>query len=89
MSISAILEPHATQVEFTTDSLVVHLDDGRSISVPLEWFPRLRTASEDARQAWRLVGRGVGIHWELLDEDLSVRGLLDGVREIAPLMRAS
>lgn len=89
MSISVVHEPHATRVEFTADSLVVHLDDGRVISAPLEWFPRLRAAAVEARSQWRLIGRGVGIHWESLDEDVSVRGLLDGVREIAPLTRAS
>lgn len=89
MNTLIVPEPHAIQVEFTADSLVVHLDDGRIISAPLEWFPRLRSASPEVRQAWRLIGRGVGIHWESLDEDLSVRGLLLGVRDTAPLMRAS
>ena len=89
MNTLVVPEPHARQVEFTADSLVVHLDDGRTISAPLEWFPRLRTASEEVRREWRLIGRGVGIHWESLDEDLSVRGLLLGVPDIAPLMRAS
>jgi hypothetical protein len=76
MSISAPDEPRATQVEFTTDDLVVQLEDGRRIHVPLEWFPRLRDASLEALAEWRLIGRGVGIHWPKLDEDLSVRRLL-------------
>ncbi len=63
-------------VEFTDDSMVVHLTDGRTLAVPLEWFPRLRDASPEQRAAWRLVGQGIGIHWEELDEDLSTRGLL-------------
>jgi Protein of unknown function (DUF2442) len=78
MNTSVGREPHALSVEFGTDTLVVHLEDGRSISAPLEWFPRLRDSSEADRNRWRLIGRGVGIHWETLDEDLSVRGLLEG-----------
>jgi hypothetical protein len=69
-------------VEFGADTLIVHLEDGRSISAPLEWFPRLRDASATERGQWRLVGRGVGIHWEALDEDLSVRGLLEGTAAV-------
>lgn len=76
MSISPTDEPRAQSLEFTTDALVVQLLDGRSISVPIEWYPKLRDASAEDRLAWRLIGRGVGIHWERLDEDLSVRGLL-------------
>jgi uncharacterized protein DUF2442 len=69
-------EPTATTVAFTDDSLVVTLEDGRILSVPLEWFPRLRDASPKARRNWRLVGKGYGIHWPTLDEDISVPGLL-------------
>jgi hypothetical protein len=54
----------------------VLLQDGREVSVPLEWFPRLRDATEEERNSWRLIGGGIGIHWEKLDEDLSVAGLL-------------
>jgi hypothetical protein len=68
--------PHAQGVEFSDDALVVHLKDGRSLMVPLEWFPRLRDATSAERNNWRLIGRGIGIHWEALDEDISVRGLL-------------
>jgi hypothetical protein len=52
------------------------LSDGRVISVPLEWFPALRKATAKQRNNWRLIGKGVGIHWEDLDEDISVEGLL-------------
>ncbi len=69
-------QPHAGRVEFLEDALIVHLTDGRSISVPLEWFPRLRDASAEDRASWRLISRGIGIHWDRLDEDISVRGLL-------------
>lgn len=66
----------AVQVSFTRDSLVVTLADGRQVSAPLEWFPRLRDATAKQRKNWRLIGRGVGIHWEDIDEDISVRTLL-------------
>ena len=55
---------------------MVHLEDGRSLTVPLEWFPRLRDATPAARTRWELMGHGLGIHWPDLDEDLSVAGLL-------------
>ena len=76
MSISAPESPRALRVEVLDGDLVVNLEDGRTVYVPLEWFPKLRDASPDALGDWRLVGRGVGIHWPKLDEDLSVRGLL-------------
>lgn len=63
-------------VKFTDDSLVVSLADGRQVSAPLEWFPRLRMANSKQRKNWRLIGGGVGIHWEDVDEDISVRSLL-------------
>ena len=66
----------AADVQFSTDELIVTLADGRVLSVPLEWFPSLRDASPEARAHWRLIGQGVGIHWEELDEDISVAGLL-------------
>jgi hypothetical protein len=78
MNTFIVREPRAQQVEFGADTLIVHLEDGRTISAPLEWFPRLRDASPAERGQWRLIGRGIGIHWEALDEDLSVRGLLEG-----------
>jgi len=81
-------EPRAQAVDFGVDTLIVHLEDGRSVSAPLEWFPRLRDASEADRRQWRLIGRGIGVHWETLDEDLSVRGLLEGTA-VAKSERAS
>ena len=68
--------PLAEEVRFTEDMLCVRLLDGREVCVPLEWFPRLRDATEKERNNWRLIGGGIGIHWEDLDEDLSVSGLL-------------
>ena len=69
----------ADTVQLTEDSLTVDLDDGRTISVPLSWFPRLLHGSSEERNNWRLIGRGEGIHWSDLDEDISVTGLLDGM----------
>ena len=80
MNITAIeIEiPKAEDVRVTEDTLSVDLSDGRTISVPLEWFPRLVHATPDERDKWRLIGRGHGIHWEDIDEDISVEGLLTG-----------
>ena len=56
--------------------LFVRLDDGREIGTPLEWFPKLRDASDLDRKNWRFIGKGIGIHWEKIDEDISINGLL-------------
>jgi hypothetical protein len=66
----------AVDVSFTDDEIIVSLVDGRRVSAPLEWFPRLLKATPAQRANWRLIGRGVGIHWEDVDEDVSVRSLL-------------
>ena len=66
----------ALGVRFSGDMLHVNLSDGREVLVPLEWFPRLRDATPEQRKNWRLIGRGVGIHWEDVDEDISVASLL-------------
>lgn len=70
-------ETRAVDVSFTGSSMRVALCDAREISVPLEWFPRLRDATPKQRSRWRLIGHGLGIHWEELDEDISVESLLD------------
>lgn len=70
--------PFAQHVRVTDDTLSVDLTDGRSISVPLAWFPRLVHATAQERSHWRLIGQGEGVHWEDLDEDISVAGLLAG-----------
>ena len=70
--------PLAQDVAVSKDTLSVELSDGRSIAVPLAWFPRLMYASIEERQHWRLIGNGTGIHWKDLDEDISVEGLLAG-----------
>jgi len=59
--------------------LIVELHDGRTISVPVEWYPRLAHGSAHERQQWELIGPGIGIHWPALDEDISVEGLLQGL----------
>jgi hypothetical protein len=68
----------AIAVEVTQDELVVSLTNGRKIVVPLAWFPRLLHATEAQRNGWELLGDGAGIHWDEIDEDLSVAGLLRG-----------
>jgi hypothetical protein len=70
--------PVAESVTVTNDTLTVELSDGRSLSVPLDWFPRLVHATQAERKRWRLIGRGRGIHWDMLDEDVSIDGLLAG-----------
>ena len=66
----------ALNVRFTEDAMLVSLSDGREISVPLEWFPRLRNATTEQRNKWRFIARGIGIHWEEIDEDVAVTTLL-------------
>lgn len=68
----------AQHVAVTADALVVDLVDGRTVTVPLSWYPRLAHGTPDERVNWRLIGRGEGIHWPDLDEDISVAGLLAG-----------
>ena len=74
--------PQALAVTFDDSSLIVDLIDGRTISVPLSWFPVLSQASESQLKEWELLGDGEGIHWPQLDEDLSVSGLLAGNRSL-------
>lgn len=74
------VDPRAIEVEVSDDELIVILADGRRIAVPLTWFPRLLNATPKERAKFELLGGGVGIHWPEIDEDLSVDGLLRGVR---------
>ena len=75
---TSVVEFNASAMDVTTDefTLRVALVDGREISAPLEWFPRLRNATPEQLKGWQLIGRGDGIHWEELDEDISVASLL-------------
>ena len=69
----------AKKVRVTDEALIVELRDGRVVSVPLEWYPRLAEGSASERRQWELLGPGIGIHWPALDEDISVDGLLRGL----------
>ena len=84
-----ILAPNADErvanVNFDEDRLVVDLMDGRTIAVPIAWYPRLQGAPPEQRANWEVAGAGYGIHWPDIDEDLSVEGLLRG----APAARAA
>ena len=80
MSSSAIevRPPRAQRVIVTDDSLTVDLVDGRTVSVPLAWYPRLSHGTPSERDNWRLIGQGEGVHWPDLDEDISIENLLNG-----------
>lgn len=80
MAISAIeiVVPEAVEVRVSDDTLSVDLTDGRTISVPLGWYPRLEHAKPEERANWRFIGKGQGIHWDGIDEDISIEGLLAG-----------
>jgi len=73
------VDPRAIDVSVSEAELTVDLADGRKVSVPLAWFPRLLHATPAQRKRWKLIGDGQGIHWPGIDEDLSVEGLLRGV----------
>ncbi|MCD6289106.1 MAG: DUF2442 domain-containing protein [Anaerolineae bacterium] len=72
-------QARAQQVKVTDKELIVALQDGRTISVPLAWFPRLLHGTREERESWRLIGDGAGIHWPALDEDIEVVHLLAGI----------
>lgn len=79
MNISArITDERVADVHCDDDSLIVDLMDGRTISVPLAWYPRLANATSAQRAVWEIAGGGFGIHWPEIDEDLSSEGLLRG-----------
>lgn len=70
------LDSHAVDVSVDESALHFVLADGREISAPLEWFPRLRDASPIQRANWRLIGKGIGVHWPDVDEDIAVKTLM-------------
>lgn len=80
-----IADERVAGVSFDADRLIVDLMDGRTISVPLAWYPRLLAATPQQRSNWEIAGGGYGIHWPEIDEDLSTEGLLRGAG--APLAR--
>ena len=75
-----ILEKAIVDVQVTDDTLTVNLADGRTVSVPVEWYPRLAHGTGEEQRNWRLIGRGAGINWPDLDEDISLDNLLLGSR---------
>lgn len=78
LTIDLIDLPVIQTLEITDDSLSVDLSDGRTITVPLAWYPRLLHGSLKERQTWRLIGNGSGIHWPQLDEDISLKNIILG-----------
>lgn len=79
MTMSAIdVAPRASAVRIDDDALTVELVDGRTVSAPLAWYPRLRHGTPAERADWRLIGDGAGVHWPALDEDLSVESIVAG-----------
>ena len=77
MSILAVeVEPLAVDARCDENSLLVVLADGREVRIPLEWSPRLQKATPAERDDWRFIGGGVGLHWEAIDEDISIASLL-------------
>ena len=75
----AIETAKATSVKVTADTLIVDLRDGRTVSVPVSWYPRLAEGTPSERRRWELIGPGIGIHWPALDEDISVEAVLQGL----------
>ena len=67
----------AINVVFSDSKMIVFLEDGRELSIPLEWFPRLRNATVKQLKKWRFIGNGEGIHWDEIDEDVSIENLLE------------
>ncbi len=77
-SVTEVRVVQAEQVRVTAEELIVDLVDGRTLTVPVQWYPRLANGTPAARRKWRLIGRGEGIHWPELDEDIGVEDLLAG-----------
>ena len=84
MSIAAESEPRIARLEVTEDSIVAQLFDGRTISVPLTWSWRLADATPAQRQHFEILGTGEGVHWPDIDEDISARGMLQGIPACRP-----
>lgn len=77
MSFSIISKSkNAVNILFSDSKMIVFLEDGRELSVPLEWFPRLRKATKEQLEKWRFIGKGEGVHWDEIDEDISIENLL-------------
>jgi hypothetical protein len=87
MSTVLKVDPRVASVRVTNELIIADLADGRTISVPLAWSWRLSDATPEQRANWRLIGSGEGVHWPEIDEDISVRGMLDGVPATRPKPR--
>lgn len=79
MNTAVTIEPRIISVEITDDSIIAFLEDGRTISVPLTWSWRLSEASIEQRNNFEIIGNGIGIHWQDIDEDISAEGMLYGI----------
>ena len=78
MSFSVISKSkNAIDIIFSDSKIIFILEDGRELGVPLEWFPRLRKATAEQLNKWRFIGKGEGVHWEEIDEDISIENLLE------------
>jgi hypothetical protein len=89
MSPAPKADQRVIDIRVTEDSIVAELADGRTISVPLAWSWRLSDATRAQRDNWRLIGSGEGVHWPDVDEDISVRGMLDGIPAVRGKPRAA
>jgi hypothetical protein len=89
MNIATNSEPRIVELEVTDDSIVAELADGRTISVPLAWSWRLSGASKEQRRRFEIIGSGEGVRWPGIDEDISARGMLQGVPACPPKTRKS
>ena len=74
-----IRNANAIGVSLSDDTLTIDLEDGRTVSIPIGWYPRLQHGTMDERNNWRFIGKGEGIHWPDLDEDISVEDLIAGI----------
>lgn len=75
-SLAVTKSANAVNVSFTEDKMIIYLEDGRELSIPLEWFPKLRNATIQQCKKWRLIGNGEGVHWSEIDEDILIENLL-------------
>ena len=84
MNIAANSDPRIVTLQVTSDAIVAHLADGRTISVPLAWSWRLANATPAQRSRFEIIGMGEGVHWPDIDEDISARGMLQGIPACPP-----
>ena len=85
MNTAAASEPRIVSIDVTADSIIAELSDGRTVSVPLAWSWRLSEATPEQRKNFEIVGSGEGVHWPEIDEDISARGMLQGIPARPPV----